>query len=128
VELAASSSAARFTDSIGAARAVTIGALMIAIAGVAMVFVGASAWLAVVVLALFVGGFEFGLVSAIPFLQELQPAARSRMMGFGFGAGTVSRAVCSVPAAALYERFGISGPGIFGAFCAMVAVMAVRRT
>jgi predicted MFS family arabinose efflux permease len=130
VELAASSSVARFTDELGPAAAIRLGAFVIVAGALVMPFVG-SAWpIGVVALAVYIGGFEFGVVSAIPFIQSLQPNASGQVMGIGFGCGTVARAACSVPAARLYELHGIGGAALLGAGGALltVAAVGVRRS
>jgi DHA1 family inner membrane transport protein len=125
VELGASASTVRFTDRIGPPLAVLGGGLLMVPAGLALGSVGSAAWLGVPVFVAYIAAFEFALVSALPLVSELQPAARVKAMGVAFGCGTLGRAVTSAPTAWLYERHGMGASGALGAVFAVGVVVAV---
>jgi predicted MFS family arabinose efflux permease len=114
-ELSASLSAVRFTDRLGKRRAVLIGAATMAPAAVALAL--CEQWLVpgLALLALFVVGFEFAIVSVFPISSELRPAARARTMGLGLSAGTGARGLAAIPATWLYSHHGLTPTALVAA-------------
>ena len=67
-------------------------------------------------------GFEYGIVSAIPLISELDPGARAGMMGRAIGISTVVRAVVTLVASAIYVGSGFSVLMTVAAGAGMVAI------
>ena len=130
VELFASTSSARYTDSFGKERSVAIGALLMVPAAVLIAVGHGNLFFGVAGLAIVILGFEFGIVSLLPIGAQLVPGKRGRGMGLLIGAGTLGRATVSIAATSLYDSHGIPpaaiGTGILAA-CTAVLVMAHAR-
>jgi predicted MFS family arabinose efflux permease len=107
VELTASLSSSRFTDSWGKQRSVALGAGLMVPAALLVVVIDDRLVPAMVGLAVMILGFEFGIVSLLPIGAQLVPGRRGRGMGLLIGAGTLGRACVSVAATQLYDRHGI---------------------
>ena len=106
-ELFASFGSSQVADRFGKRNSVALGTaiMIVGLAGLAIIgdpplVVGLS--LLVIVFL----GFEFGVVSAIPLLAELDPMARAQVIGRAVGASIVVRAAVSVLAAELIARTG----------------------
>src|SRR4051794_10278519 len=129
VELVASTSAVRFTDRVGKPVAVAIGATVMVPAAIGLALVGGSVVPGIALLALFVLGFEFALVSSVPLVSELHPEARASSLGLALGFGTVGRGIAAIVATRLYTTHGIGAPSVVAAACAAVValVMATVR-
>jgi MFS transporter, DHA1 family, inner membrane transport protein len=125
VELAASMATASRSDRLGKPVAMAVGlALMIpsaALLGIA----GSVLPLGIVALVLFIGGFEFAIVSSIPMSTELVSGAPAAGLGISIGAGTIGRAGLAVPATAGFERFGLHVPGALAALLAAVSLGSI---
>ncbi len=67
-------------------------------------------------------GFEFGVVSAIPLLAELDPSARAEVIGRAVGLSIVGRALGSVLAAEVIIRQGFRTVMVIGAIIALVTL------
>jgi predicted MFS family arabinose efflux permease len=107
VELAASVSSSRYTDSFGKQRSVALGAGLMIPAAMLIVVLGDRLATGVIGLAIVILGFEFGIVSLLPIGAQLVPGRRGRGMGLLIGAGTLGRACVSIGATQLYDRHGI---------------------
>jgi predicted MFS family arabinose efflux permease len=129
VELVASTSTVRFTDRVGKPLAVVVGAAVMVPAGIGLAVVGGSVAAGIALLALFVLGFEFALVSSVPLVSELHPEARASSLGLALGFGTVGRGIAAIVATRLYTTHGIGAPSATAAVCAGVValVMATVR-
>jgi predicted MFS family arabinose efflux permease len=129
VELVASTSSVRFTDRVGKPAAVVVGATLMVPAGVGLAVAGRAVVPGIALLALFVLGFEFALVSSVPLVSELHPEARASSLGFALGFGTVGRGIAAIVATRLYTTHGIGAPSATAAVCAAVValVMATVR-
>ena len=124
-ELVSSITSARRTDAWGKERSTAIGALVMAPAAL-----GLSLWhdnlaVGVVLLAVAVSGFEFAIVSALAIGSQLVPGSPATGLAFMIGAGTLGRAVASVPATRLYDRSGIGWPAAMCAAGALVTAAAM---
>jgi predicted MFS family arabinose efflux permease len=122
-ELVASASTVRVTDRIGKRRAVVLGTAVMAPAALALAFVGHRTGLGLAVLAVFIGGFEFAIVSSIPLVTDLQPDARAAALGLAVGGGTIGRGVVAVIAPRLYTAHGIGGSAGLAAGCGLAAMV-----
>ncbi len=101
-ELLASFSSSRLTDRLGKRNSVAFGALVLTVGLAGLAGVGdppLAAGLGLLVLAFL--GFEFGLVSAIPLVAELDPNARAEVIGRSVGLSIVARAAASLLASLL---------------------------
>ncbi len=130
-ELTASAGAALRADRWGKRRSLIAGAAVMAPAAALLGAAGGSAALGLVLLATFVLGFEFALVSALPIVSELDPANRAAAFGMAIGCGTVGRGLASVAATRLYEAHGLVGAtllaAVLGTSALLVAILAVRE-
>lgn len=114
VELAASTSSARFTDVWGKQRSVARGAALMVPAALVIAAFGNGLVPAIIGLAVVILGFEFAIVSLLPIGTQLVPGRRGRGMGLLLGAGTLGRAAVSLAATRLYDQNGID-PAAIGA-------------
>lgn len=124
VELTASTSSARFTDTWGKQRSVATGATVMIPSALLIVVVGDRLVPGLVGLALVILGFEFAIVSLLPIGTQLIPGHRGRGMGLLLGAGTLGRAAVSLAATRLYDTHGIRPPA-FGAALFAAATIAL---
>lgn len=121
-ELGATSSSIRLTDRLGKVRAVSLGAGLMIPAALSLAVTGDHLVTGLVSFGLFVLGFEFAIVSAIPLVVELQPHARASALGMASGAGTIGRGLMIIVSTRLYEAHGVGGSGLLGAGCAVVVI------
>ncbi len=104
VEFVASSSSSGLADRLGKRRSVTAGGLVLAAAMTVMALVPEPPLaLGLALLSLAFLGYEFGFVSSLPLIAELDPAARSTIIGFVLGGATFFRAVGSPLGTWLYN-------------------------
>ncbi|MCE2854182.1 MAG: MFS transporter [Ilumatobacteraceae bacterium] len=131
LELIASVTSARRTDTWGKERSVMYGAAMMVPSGLLLVFGADRVILGLVLFIVFIGAFEFAVVSALPIAANLIPGSTGVGLGAAVGAGTFGRAVMSAIATALYESYGFAAPGVVGAVLALTAgalTLAYSRT
>ena len=121
VELVSSTTSARHTDTWGKEQSVLLGAALMVPSGVLLAFSEGNQWIGLVLLAIFLMGFEFGIVSLLPLAANLVPGSTGRGLGLTVGAGTFGRAAFSIPAAALYDSHGFAAPTILGTGAALLA-------
>jgi predicted MFS family arabinose efflux permease len=107
-----------FTDRIGKRRAVALGIIGNCLAALALPFL--SRWLAGAMLCLFVFylTFEFTVVSGIPLMTEIIPAARATMMAAHMAVIALGRSIGDLLAPYLYTQSSTSGIG-FNALAAI---------
>ncbi len=117
-ELLASTGAVRITDRIGKRPAIMGGAALMMPAGLLIGIVGHHALVGIALLAAYIVGFEFAIVSFIPLVNELQPTARATGFGIAAGIGTVGRGVAAIVSTRLYTTHGAGASGSLGAGCA----------
>ncbi len=119
VEAVGSGTSARMADRWGKRNSVVIGATVMTAALVLLsIFPSPPLPMGLVLLAAAFLGFEFGLVSALPLLSELDPEARAQVLGWALGTSTVLRALASLSGVALFESSG------FAPLTALAAVLA----
>jgi MFS transporter, DHA1 family, inner membrane transport protein len=122
VELASSVSVAGFADRVGAHRSV-LGGLVTLVAGLGVIgLAGSSQATAVVGLAVFLAGFEYGFVSSLALVTEAAPEARGTAIGVGNALGTIARSVSLIVSGQLYEAYGIAGSATMATVAALVAM------
>ena len=129
-ELASSVTSARRTDQWGKERSAGMGALLMVPAGLGLALWNDHLGIGLVCLVVAICGFEFSIVSSLAIGGRLVPGSPARGIGFLVGAGTLGRALSSVPATRLYESSGITWPAVLSAACAIVtasAMYVVRR-
>lgn len=123
VEVTATLGSSRLTDRLGKRRSMLAGTtlmtaalFLLAIDSTPPLIVG----LGVLVVAFL--GFEYAVVSAIPLLSELDPGARAEMIGRAVSVATVTRALITVVAGAIYVAQGFA---VLMAVAAAAGVIAV---
>lgn len=131
-ELFASISSARLTDRIGKERSVVLGALVMAPCAALLAGFNGSLVIGLAALAVFIIGFEYGVVSLIPVATDLYAGAPGKGFGLVIGAGTFGRGVLTVIATGLYDNTGVVGACVAAVVCAAlsassIAVFAARR-
>lgn len=125
VELAASTSSSRFTDTWGKQRSVAMGATLMIPAALLIVALGDRLAPGLIGLALVILGFEFAIVSLLPIGTQLIPGHRGRGMGLLLGAGTLGRASVSLAATRLYDTHGIEPPAAVAAMFAGATIVLI---
>lgn len=114
-ELLSSLTSARRTDVWGKERSAAFGAALMLPTGLALLAWHGHLSVGLAVLAVSIAGFEFAIVSTLAIGATLVPGAPARGLGMLVGAGTLGRALASVPATRLYERSGIGWPAAMSA-------------
>lgn len=92
-----------FVDRLGKRRAVSIGLISNGLAALALLGLGRSLTGAMIGLFLFYISFEFTIVSAIPLMTEVFPAARATFMAMFIASTALGRSIGSLAAPRLYE-------------------------
>ena len=124
-ELFASITSARRTDVWGKERSTALGAALIVPTGL-LFWVGHTNEVSgLVLLALFLLGFEFAIVSLLPLAANAIPESPGRGLGFAIGGGTMGRAVMSLVATSTYDSHGIEVPATIGAGCALLVIVCL---
>ncbi len=131
-ELFASFSSSRLTDRLGKRNSVAFGALVLTIGLAGLAALGdppLAVGLGLLVLAFL--GFEFGIVSAIPLVAELDPNARAEVIGRSVGLSIVARAAASLVASLLILdqgfRLVMTLATALAAVTTAVTIIAVRE-
>jgi len=124
-ELVASLTSAHRTDVWGKERSTIAGALLIVPSGFLLLFAQHNVVFGLILLAIFLLGFEFAIVSMLPLAANMIPGSPGRGLGFTLGGGTLGRASMSVVATASYDAFGFGIPAVIGAGCAAGVVVCV---
>ena len=124
VELLASVTAARRSDTWGKERSVAFGAALMVPAMLLLALTHEHVVPGLALLAVVLVGFEFGIVSALPVGTQLIPGAPARGLGLMLAAGTSGRAVVSVIGTRLYTNHGFGAPMLLGSVAAALAAAA----
>ena len=117
-ELLASVTSARRTDTWGKERSTIFGALLILPAGLLLTVGHNNAIIGLILLGIYLLGFEFSIVSMLPLSANLIPSSPGRGLGIVLAGGTLGRASMSLIGTAAYDKFGINVPSFIGAVCA----------
>lgn len=121
IELAASITSARRTDTWGKEQSVVYGSVLMVVSAV-LLTIGQQHWLSgVILLVVFMGGFEFAIVSLLPIAANLVPGSTGASLGAVVGAGTLGRATFSFLSTWSYESHGLWIPAAISALLAMGA-------
>ncbi len=97
---------AAFVDRLGKRRAVLIGLVISALTYGVLPMLGQRLEWAIGGLTLLFVAFEFTIVSLLPLISELSPAARATTMSANVAAMTLARMIGSVGGTALFVRWG----------------------
>lgn len=124
VELGSSSAVAAFADRVGARRSV-IGGLVVLVAGGVVMATAGSQTVAVIGLAIYLTGFEYGFVSSLTLVTEAAPDSRGKAIGISNAIGTVARSTGVIVSGQLYEAFGIQGSLAMAAAATTVALALI---
>jgi MFS transporter, DHA1 family, inner membrane transport protein len=119
-----------FTDRIGKRRSVAIGLFGNCVASVALALFGRSLTGALICLVLFYITFEFTIVSGIPLMSEIMPAARATMLASHMAILAIGRAVGDLLAPALFSQSfipGIAANALAAILFNLVALFALTR-
>ena len=130
-ELLASVTSARRTDTWGKERSTIFGALLILPAGLLLTVGHNNAIIGLILLGIYLLGFEFSIVSMLPLSANLIPSSPGRGLGIVLAGGTLGRASMSLIGTAAYDTFGINVPAFIGAICAagmIGCIVAYGRT
>ena len=130
-ELLASVTSARRTDTWGKERSTIFGALLILPAGLLLTVGHNNAIIGLILLGIYLLGFEFSIVSMLPLSANLIPSSPGRGLGIVLAGGTLGRASMSLIGTAAYDKFGINVPSFIGAVCAagmIGCIIAYGRT
>jgi predicted MFS family arabinose efflux permease len=130
IELVASTSSARLTDTWGKENSIALGALLIVPSGILLALGGSNLIVGVVAVIIYFMGFEFSVVSLLPVATQLVPNNPGAGLGWVLGAGTVGRAVMARVATTSYSEYGIAAPALIGAVFGVLGalcILAFRR-
>lgn len=125
VELISSTLSAGRTDTWGKERSVVLGCALMLPAGLALGFAHSALVPGLVLLSLFLMGFEFAIVSALPIIANVVPGAPGRGLGLGMGGATLGRAAMSAVATLLYETSGFGATGVLAGVWAAITIAAI---
>ena len=127
VELLAASTMIRYSDRWGKQRSAMVGAAMIVPCAAGLAVFSHHVVIALPILALYIGAFEFAIISALPLASNLVPGNPSHGLGLMIGAGTLGRAMIAAPAAAAFVNHGMWLPATIGGTCAGTTVLSHWR-
>ncbi|HEY4333383.1 MAG TPA: MFS transporter [Ilumatobacteraceae bacterium] len=126
-ELLAASSTVRFLDRWGKQASVMYGAALIVPAGLALAVLHHHLAIGLILLGVFIVGFEFSILATLSLANNLVPDQPSVGLGFMVGAGTLGRAIMASPATAAFSHNGMWAPSVLGASCAAVTIACQWR-
>lgn len=134
LEVSATLFSSGFTDRLGKRNSMVGGTvlMMVAMAGL-LTFPAPPLIQGLALLMVAFLGFEFGIVSSIPLIAELDPNNRAGMFGWAFGVGQISRGLLTLIAAWLYQNPSYGFEGVMtlaiglGAMAVILAVAQVRE-
>ena len=128
MELGASSLSSLRTDRWGKERSVIGGALVMMIAAAGLLTLQDWALPGMVAVALFIGCFEFSIVSAIPIAGDLVPGSPARGLALVMASSAIGRGITTIPTTWLYDHHGIGASATLAAGWALVGgVMMMAR-
>ena len=125
-ELGAEGLVVAFVDRLGKPRAIILGLALNSAAAISLPFIGGTQIGALLGLFFFYLTFEFTLVSVIPMMTEVLPAARATLMAFNVAAQALGRALGAFVAPWLYHLGFLAVAGSAIVFN-LVALFAVRQ-
>ncbi len=113
-------------DRIGKEYAVRLGLITSALATILIYWLGSSVPGALVGLFFFYLGFEFTIVSSLPLMSEVYPAARATVMASTVACFSLGRALGAFLAPRLYQQ-GFIYNLVVALFCIAVAYYLLRN-
>lgn len=125
-ELGGESLASGLSDWLGKSRAVGAGLFLNSLAALGLPLLGASPTGALIGLFLFYLTFEFTLVSSIPIMTEILPAARATLMATYIAGFSVGRGFGDLMAPTLYG-WGMPAIAVGTVLLNLVALIALQR-
>lgn len=125
MELAASSLSSIRTDRWGKERSVIGGALVMSGAALGLVALQGWALPGMLAVALFIGCFEFSIVSAIPIAGDLVPGSPARGLALLMASSAIGRGITTIPTTWLYEQHGIGASATLAGGWALVGAAAM---
>ena len=124
VEVIATTGSARLTDRLGKRNSMIGGTVLMTLAMIALaVFSSPPLGVGLLLLVAAFLGFEFGIVSAIPLVSELDPDARAEMVGRAISVSTVTRAAITLVATSIYVSQGFATLMTVAAGCGVGAIL-----
>lgn len=126
-ELGGESLVAVFTDRLGKKRALTVGLLACGLSSIALPLVSRTEIGALIGLFFFYITFEFVMVSHVPMMTELLPAARATVMSFNLTGHSLGRVIGALLATFVYQSFGFSVVTLLSALFYLFALLALRK-
>ena len=128
MELGASSLSSLRTDRWGKERSVIGGALVMMIAAAGLLTLQDWAFPGMIAVALFIGCFEFSIVSAIPIAGDLVPGRPARGLALLMASSAIGRGITTIPTTWLYDHHGIGASATLAAGWALIGgvMMALR--
>ena len=126
-ELGGEGLVALLTDRIGKPRALALGLSANAAMAILLPFIGRTEIGALVGLFLFYITFEYVMVSHVPMMTELLPAARATVMSFNLAGHSLGRAIGAFLAPLLYRQFGFLFVALLAVAFNIFGLMALRK-
>ncbi len=131
-ELIASYGSSRLTDRLGKKASVVVGMIVLSAGLIGLAILDAPPlWAGLGLLVTSFLGFEFGIVSALPLIAEIDPMARAEIIGRAMGLSVVGRAGASLAASALIIdqgfRFVMVLAAVLAAFTTALTMAVVRE-
>ena len=109
VEVVATLGSSRLTDRVGKRRSMLGGSVVMTGSMFTLaLFSAPPLGVGLILLVTAFLGFEYGIVSAIPLISELDPGARAEMVGRSVSVSTVIRAIVTLAATSIYVNQGFS--------------------
>lgn len=124
-ELLSSMGSARYTDRLGKERSVVLGVALMVPSAVVLAAFNSTLGVGLLALAIFIIGFEYGVVSMLPLATNLVAASPGKGLGLVIGAGTFGRGVLTFVATVLYERVGIAGAALAAIVCSLLCAGSI---
>lgn len=127
VELIAASSTVRFIDIWGKQRSTMLGTAIVVPAGAGLALLHDHLAVGIVLIAIFIGAFEFSILATVSLSSSLVAGNPSTGLAFMIGAGTLGRALMAPVATAAFSRHGMWLPAVLGAGSATVTLICHAR-
>jgi predicted MFS family arabinose efflux permease len=127
LELTATSTTVRFTDAWGKQRSTMIGASLIVPCGLGLAALHGHLALGAVLLALYIGAFEFAIVSSMSLASSLVPTNPTAGLAMVVSGATLGRALMAPVATAAFSAHGMWLDATIGASCAAVSLACHMR-
>lgn len=129
-ELSGEGLVALFTDRLGKPRALALGLGASALSAAALPFLGRSEVGALVGLFFFYITFEFVMVSHVPLMTEVLPAARATVMSFNLTGHSTGRVIGALLATFIYQSLGfpyVAGLAVVFYAFGLLALWVMRK-